>query len=397
MKICHLSSFLPKYHKLWGGAEMAALRLAQAQTKAGHKVDFLIARPEQQVQEDFSVHVLATVEDYVPGLLKRFFDLLKRWFLPFDLLTFVHSYLVLKKLSPDIVHVHNVKSLSLAVVLAAKLCGLKVIFSIYDYWLFCPKETLVSRQWGVFAYLRQIFFRPFIAMVNAFLVLSESSADILKESGIGPDKIEKIHLSFDLNKFPAYGLQEVVRGRILYVGWLQPRKGLHILIRAMTDVLKHSPSASLRVIGATEDSVYLLEIKKLIKEQQLESVVKILGKVDDGCLQKELKQANVIVIPEQWPNMSPLFLIESMSYAKPVVAGRIGGLPEFIRDGENGYLFEPQAESELAAKIIKIFSDPEKARQMGEQARHDVFGLCDEKTNLAKIEALYRKVNDNVK
>ena len=78
-------------------------------------------------------------------------------------------------------------------------------------------------------------------------------------------------------------------------------------------------------------------------------------------LQQRVREASVVVIPEQWENMSPILLLECLLMGKPVVASRIGGIPEFIEDGQTGYLFDSRNPDDLAAKICTVLDDPAAA------------------------------------
>ena len=102
------------------------------------------------------------------------------------------------------------------------------------------------------------------------------------------------------------------------------------------------------------------------------------------------RAASVIVVPSRWENF-PYVLLEAMMAARPVVAGRAGGIPEIIRDGENGLLVDPEDTQGWAEALIALLSDPERARQMGLRAREDALDRFDPAKIAAQRETIYRE------
>ena len=97
----------------------------------------------------------------------------------------------------------------------------------------------------------------------------------------------------------------------------------------------------------------------------------------------------MVVIPEQYENMSPLLMIEAMSMAKPVVISQAGGIPEFIEDGVSGWLADPLDARAFAGKIIRVFRDPDHAKVMGENARERILAKCDDEDIWEKTRRMY--------
>lgn len=82
-----------------------------------------------------------------------------------------------------------------------------------------------------------------------------------------------------------------------------------------------------------------------------------------------LKRAMFMVFPSNWYENFPYVLLESLSLGIPVVASRIGGIPEIIREGENGVLFQPGNVEELKEKILSLVGDRERLLSMRTKAR----------------------------
>ena len=108
---------------------------------------------------------------------------------------------------------------------------------------------------------------------------------------------------------------------------------------------------------------------------------------------EELKQiilkAQAVVIPSIWYENMPLSLLEALNLGKPVLASRIGGLPEIIQEGKNGYLFNPGEAIDLAEKINLLKKND--LNKMAQFARHSVQNLSPE-NNLQQVMAVYEEV-----
>lgn len=97
----------------------------------------------------------------------------------------------------------------------------------------------------------------------------------------------------------------------------------------------------------------------------------------------------MVVIPEQWENMSPVVLIEAMCHGKPVVASRIGGIPEFVEDGASGLLADPCSPSSFAGCVSSLLLDGARSSAIGAEASRRIRALMDRKTIMLKYRELY--------
>ena len=106
------------------------------------------------------------------------------------------------------------------------------------------------------------------------------------------------------------------------------------------------------------------------------------------------KGARFLVVPSKWFEGCPLVVLEAMSHGLPVIASRIGGLPEFVEDGVTGLLFEPGNASELADKIRLLWSDPELCRRMGAAGRKKALREYNEEVYYQGLTAIYDQAID---
>lgn len=416
MKICQVTDYLPQWHQSWGGAEQACYRMIKLLSKEGHEIKVLSLPPAKEMKEGFAPFPIKTIENYSGKILGRYLKKIKLTFLPFDPLSFLHFCRILKRMKPDILHLHRFNLLSFSVVQSARRLGIPTLVTIYDYWSMCPRGMLLDKggevcqrfqgpscigcyEFGKFRSLQNFFlarrkrtFDFFLKRIEAFIVLSSSSSHILQRYGIDKEKIHVIPQAFSFPKIDIKKSKGWERLSILYTGWITPHKGLHIIIEALPLILEEIPEVKLYIIGEWDNGEYGKRVKNLIERHRLNKHLFILGKKSYSEVEKYLQKANVVVIPEQWENMSPVILVEAMAHAKPVVASAIGGLPEFVKDGENGFLVNPKDSTGFAKRIIWIFKNEREAIKMGEQARRDVMKICDEERILKKTLNLYNSL-----
>lgn len=147
---------------------------------------------------------------------------------------------------------------------------------------------------------------------------------------------------------------------ILYVGRLVPEKGVGVLLEAMPQVLAAHPEAKLVIVGsgyAQED------FKRQAEGLNLGSKVYFTGFISDQERDLLYRAAAVAVFPSLYEPFG-IVALEGMSFARPTIVGRTGGLAEIV-DGTNGLLAEPGNAGDLASKINWILDDPERAESLG--------------------------------
>lgn len=155
---------------------------------------------------------------------------------------------------------------------------------------------------------------------------------------------------------------EVVRNvprRIISVGTLLPVKGYEYLLDAVNLVIKKEPKVIFDIVG---DGPLREELVQMSLELGIEKFVVFHGYLNDA--DKKIAKADIFVLPSLSEGM-PCVLIEAMMMGKPIVATSVGGVPEMIEDGYNGFLVASKDSAALADKILCLLNDNNKAVQMG--------------------------------
>lgn len=155
--------------------------------------------------------------------------------------------------------------------------------------------------------------------------------------------------------------------RVLFTGRLIERKGLEYLLQAVPMILSRVPDADFIITG---DGDQRERLESMSAELGLKDTVNFLGFVSKEELAEQYAKCNVWVNPgiiDSWGDAEGLGIgsIEAYSYFKPVVASRVGGIPDTIRDGETGYLVPQKDPNALAEAICDLLMNPSKCRQFG--------------------------------
>ncbi len=290
---------------------------------------------------------------------------------------------------PDIAHLHMIDhQLSPSILHALKKCRIPVIQTIHQYKLVCPNYRLYNPRTGKICEkcLHGSFYHPIIerchkdsaaaglllaieSYAHRWMKIYENNVDVfhvpsrfmgqkMREAGIANGKIRHLPYTIKMDKFKPHFTSKPY---VLYFGRLSDEKGILTLLRAMLD----APEIPLQVAG---DGPQEAELKSFAQQQGM-GHVSFLGKKSGEELARLVQEARFIVVPSEWYDNSPLVIYESMAYGKPVIAARLGGMPELIVDGKTGFLFDAGNAEQLAEKIHFLWDRPELAEQFGRAAR----------------------------
>jgi len=173
---------------------------------------------------------------------------------------------------------------------------------------------------------------------------------------------------------------------IISVAELHERKGLKYLIKAMSTIKEKYPNIKLVIVGEGPDRKNL---ENLIEDLKLENHIILLGRRKE--IPKLLKSSNIFVLPSRREAFG-LVNLEAMITPLPVIASKVGGIPEIIKDGETGILVEPENEKELAQALEALISDPKLREKMAEKGFLRVKENFSAQKMAEKYEKLYAKL-----
>jgi glycosyltransferase involved in cell wall biosynthesis len=212
-------------------------------------------------------------------------------------------------------------------------------------------------------------FRSFVInRVSKIIAVSTPLAERVRMLGAAAKNVVLIPNGVDTAAFQQGVNNERFGYRLLWVGRLVSVKGLDFLVRAMLDVVSVFPEANLTLVG---DGPLHADVNRTIAELGLEANIRLTGLVSHEQIPAYLAECDLFVLPSLSEGL-PLVLVEAMSAGKPVVASKVGGIPDVIVDSgdrKTGYMVPPADSEALAQAIITMLSDSQQARTMGENGR----------------------------
>jgi glycosyltransferase involved in cell wall biosynthesis len=178
--------------------------------------------------------------------------------------------------------------------------------------------------------------------------------------------------------------KDALRKSVLFVGRVEKRKGADVLLRAIPLVLGKHPDCKFLFVGQISDEL----------TQQVEAAptdAQFLSFKPRHELVELYQQASVCVVPSLWDN-SPNVVYEAMSCGTPVVATRVGGIPELVDEGGTGLLVPPRDERALAEAISRLLDNTTECERMGNAGRHKALADWPVKKIATETLDLYSRV-----
>ena len=153
--------------------------------------------------------------------------------------------------------------------------------------------------------------------------------------------------------------------RILYAGVLTPLKGVHRLIDAFALIAGEFPRSRLLIVGRRQNQIYAEQLRQQVARLDLADRIEFMPAVAQGELALLMARSAVVVLPSLSEGLGRV-LIEAMATATPVIGTNIGGIPDLIDNGVNGFLVPPDDAPAVAQRLRRIFTTPRRARAMGQ-------------------------------
>lgn len=296
--------------------------------------------------------------------------------------------------SPDAIHANSIRA---GLVMAAATIGLSVpvVWHAHDILPRHPLSTAV---------------RLFAAATSHNHILAVSHAVATRFRGVllRPFKlrvpIEVIHNAVDLDRFhPDAEAREQMRcalnlkttqSVVGIVGQLTPRKGQLELIEGFARVTQEVPDAILLIVGEAlfnRDEEYAEQLKRTAVSLGIADRVRFLGPRDD--VPKLMQGLDVLVINSHEEPFA-LTVLEGLASGTAVLATSVGGTPEMIRHGENGWLVNRRNHDDLVSGMLTLLRDETLRRQMGSNGRRDAIARFSIDRFMTEVLALYRAVLD---
>jgi glycosyltransferase involved in cell wall biosynthesis len=179
--------------------------------------------------------------------------------------------------------------------------------------------------------------------------------------------------------------------RALFIGVVGPSKGTFDLLEAMADLKSRGHTLQLWIAGAEERQGDLTEARARLRELALTDRCELCGVVGGIAKDSLLREASFFVLPSYAEGL-PMAIVEAMAAALPVVATPVGGVPEVVRDGYNGFLVPPGDVKALADSLATLDSDRDLRETMGRRSREIAERKLDVHPYVAQLISLYGSI-----
>ena len=283
--------------------------------------------------------------------------------------------------NPDLMHCHNIyHQLTPAIIGAAKLRGVPVVMTLHDYKPVCPVYNRLRHGQPCSACLDGDFSHVLIdrcadgslgrsALLYAEAVIQRwlgnyekvdrflAPSRFLQDSVLHrfrPQQVVVLPNGVDVGAISPTWRDD---GYVLYLGRLSREKGVETLMQAHAA----AHGAWLLIVAGVGTIGGALKLQY--------GSASFVGHLSDNALRDTIAGASVLVVPSEWFENCPMSVLEAMAYGKPVVASRIGGIPELVVEGQTGLLFEAGNVIQLREHLDTLMASPALRQAMGQRAR----------------------------
>lgn len=297
---------------------------------------------------------------------------------------------LIKKYNVNVVQTHTVWPIDLLLLTLLSNTNLRGLL-----WTFHSANFMYSRT-ALVKFVYNWLYRLGARRVSGFVAVSDEVREAMIRR-IGPiqDKIVTICNGVDLRRYEHPANRITVRRQLgvgidtkllITVGTLKAAKGHEFLIRAASEIVSRHPDAHFLFVG---DGELKRELQTQSQSLNLSDNIHFLGNRSDVA--DLLAASDVFVLPSLWEGL-PMALLEAMAAGKPIVATAVSGTKRVMIPDETGLVVPPGDASKLADTILRLVSDPVRAKAMGRAARKRVAKEFSAQKQADEHLALYRRL-----
>jgi glycosyltransferase involved in cell wall biosynthesis len=293
---------------------------------------------------------------------------------------------LLHKEKPYVVHTHSSKAGILGRLAAAVARVPIVIHTPHGHVFYGHFNRLSSK---IFLWIEKCF----AFFTDRIIALTHGEKEEYLKLSLGrPHKLLTVHSGVDIGRYMHHKIDVIEKKQALglpskgfivgFVGWLLPIKGPMHLLKAMAQVWREHPRATLVFVGKGDLDV---DLRAVALELEAEDRVKFLGWRDD--IEEIMQIFDLLVLPSLNEGMGRV-VVEAMAAGKPVVASSVGGIPDLVKHQQTGILVPPADEDALAGAIARLVENPDQAKKMGSMGRYHSYSFS-LAAMIDKLDALY--------
>jgi glycogen synthase len=386
MRILVISNFYPPHYI--GGYELGCRDAVEALKARGHEVTVLtssygLSKPESN--QEIYRWLIEEIDWKSQGFIKNILKLLKK-----EISNQRTLKRLLEKNRPDVVYVWNLTFTSFSLAFIARELGIPVCFYIFDHWLTnWEYEDRWYRLWyhnnnNIFIRLGKrllIFFLEIAGLLHGTILdlnHVQFASSFLKQAALQAGKpvadAKIIPWGIETNHFP-YNPSVHNPPRLLFIGQIIPKKGVHTAIEAMKILVKKKgfDELTLTLVGGSKNLEYVDNLKNIVKTSGLEKNILFLDFVPHEKLLSIYQNHDIFLFPSVWDEPFGIVILEAMSCGLAVIGTATGGSREIIQADETAALVFPKENAEACtAQIIRLLEDPSLLERIRKEGRHHV-------------------------
>lgn len=366
MKIAILVSGFPP--QVLAGTEIATYNIATHLAKIGHEVHVITridkGLSKESLENGFYIHRVRVVN-------RRILE---------SASFFINTFRILRKVKPDLVHVQ-----SILLVLHGFLAK-----------LFLRKPYLVYGR-GTDIYLASKFdrllYKLTLSSADAVIAQTNHMKSAIQEfyhkdifvipNGVDIDRFSRLSRGKARIELNIKGDEKI----LLFVGGLRPVKGVRYLIESMSIIKQEYENIRLLIVGEGEERQTL---EGLAARLDLTECISFLGQITNDAIPGYMIASDILILPSLSEGF-PVTILEAMAAGLPIVTTRVKGMPEIVRDGENGFLVEPKNPGQIGEKVLLLLENDDLRRRISGNNREKAKRYSWESV-ARSLEEVYTKV-----
>lgn len=297
----------------------------------------------------------------------------------FDLTAARRLVSVFREHKCEILHAHTPRSLMVASG-AAKILGCPLVYHVHSPVGRDSKRTWANRlnTWSETRNLQQ---------ADRLICVSNSLRDYMRGLGHPDEKIRVVHNGVTVSPLEAKVADKTVFWTLGMVALFRPRKGLEVLLEALKILAEQNLPLRLKCVGGFESEKYEIDVYNLADKLNVGHLIDWTG--FEKNVRARLKEMQIMVLPSQFGEGLPMVVLEAMAVGLPVVASKVEGIPEAIRDGQDGLLFTPNNPEELASQIRQLIKNRSLWSEISQSAWKRQRSEFSDRSMAARIASVY--------
>ncbi len=350
-----------KYYWHRDGASNYVLDWSQVLQERGHLVAPFTMQGQENIPSPWSKFFISETNLQKPKLSPFYLaKAASRFFYSFEAQKKFNALCEVFK--PDLLHVHNLyHHLSVAPLKVAAARKLPVVMTIHDYALLSSNYSLLpeKRVWSQAGFLFERWLGVYKKTVRYFIAPTQFVKNLFVERGFPAERVRVVPYFVPLREGPSLPYKPS-SPYFFYAGRLVKEKGVQVLLRALSFLPE---TFHLKIAGA---GPFEKELQRLVVELRLSGRVEFLGQQTPAAMRTLMANSLAVCVPSLWYEVFCLVALEAMSEGVPVLASKIGGLPEVV--GHGGWLLPAGDAEAWAAQMKYIVEHAAECDEVGRRA-----------------------------